>query len=215
MPEATIVIIFFTSMAVGFSGAMAPGPLLTLDIAESARRGFWAGPILVLGHGLLELAMVAGLVGGLGHFLEKSLVAGIVGLGGGLFLLWMGYSIIRSNWSNPGSFSDGSSAMRVSGNPVLAGILVSLSNPYWLLWWATVGSSYVVWAMGVGVAGLIAFYSGHILSDLSWYSLVSLLVASGRKIVRDKVYRGLLFVCGLFLLGLGGYFVFSGIRFLR
>src|SRR4030065_277109 len=105
--------------------------------------------------------------------------------------------------------------MLARGNPVLAGILVSLSNPYWLLWWATVGSSYVVWAMGVGIVGLIAFYSGHILSDLSWYSLVSLLVASGRKIVRDKVYRGLLLACGIFLLGLGGYFVFSGIRFLR
>jgi len=215
VPEATIAIIFFTSLVVGFSGAMAPGPLLTLDIAESARRGFWAGPILVLGHGLLELAMVVGLVGGLSHLLEKSLVAGIVGLGGGLFLLWMGYSIIRSNWGNPAALSDDPPTMLARGNPVLAGILVSLSNPYWLLWWATVGSSYVVWAMGVGIVGLIAFYSGHILSDLSWYSLVSLLVASGRKIVRDKVYRGLLLACGIFLLGLGGYFVFSGIRFLR
>ena len=214
MPEATIFIIFFTSLAVGFSGAMAPGPLLTLDIAEAARRGFWAGPILVLGHGLLELAMVVGLVGGLSYFLEKSLVAGIVGLGGGLFLFWMGYSMIRSNWGNQAALRDDPPTMLATGNPILAGVLVSLSNPYWVLWWATVGSSYVVWAMGVGVVGLIAFYSGHILSDLSWYSLVSLLVASGRKIVRDKVYRGLLLVCGIFLLGLGGYFVFSGIRFL-
>ncbi len=215
MPEATIVIIFFTSLAVGFSGAMAPGPLLTLDIAESARRGFWAGPILVLGHGLLELAMVVGLVGGLSHFLEKDMVAGIVGLGGGLFLLWMGYSIARGNWSNPAPLRDDPPATLARGNPVLAGILVSLSNPYWLLWWATVGSSYVVWAMGVGIVGLAAFYSGHILSDLSWYSLVSLLVASGRKIVRDKFYRGLLLACGLFLFALGGYFVYSGIQFLR
>jgi threonine/homoserine/homoserine lactone efflux protein len=170
---------------------------------------------LVLGHGLLELAMVAGLVGGLGHFLEKSLVAGIIGLGGGLFLLWMGYSIIRSTGRNSVSFNDEPSPTIARGNPVLAGILVSVSNPYWLVWWAAVGSSYVVWAMRVGIVGLVAFYSGHILSDLAWYSLVSLLVASGRRIVKDKVYQGLLLVCGLFLLGLGGYFVFSGIEFLR
>ena len=214
MPEATIVVIFFTSLAVGFSGALMPGPLLTLDIAESARRGFWSGPSLVLGHGVLELAMVVGLVGGLSHFLEQSLVSGIIGLGGGLFLLWMGYSIIKSTRHNPVSLNVESSAATRGGNRVLSGALVSLSNPYWVLWWATVGSTYVVWSMEVGTAGLASFYGGHILSDLSWYSLVSLVVASGRKIAKDKVYRSVLFVCGLFLLGLGGYFIFSGIRFL-
>ena len=62
-----------------------PGPLLTMTIGESGRIGFWAGPLLVLGHGLLELALVIGLLFGLGGFLAKGSVAGFIGLVGGAF----------------------------------------------------------------------------------------------------------------------------------
>ena len=54
-----LLAIFTTAFVVGFSGAMMPGPLLTVTIGESARRGFSAGPLLVLGHAVLELALEA------------------------------------------------------------------------------------------------------------------------------------------------------------
>jgi len=93
-------------------------------------------------------------------------------------------------------------------------VLVSIANPFWLLWWATVGSTYLLWSLTVGIMGVALFYIGHILSDLSWYSLVSLLVARGRRMINNTTYRWLLGVCGLALLALGGYFLVSGIQFL-
>jgi len=49
-----------TSFIVALSGALMPGPLLTLTVGEAARRGFWAGPLIIVGHALLELALAYG-----------------------------------------------------------------------------------------------------------------------------------------------------------
>jgi hypothetical protein len=54
----------------------------------------------------------------------------------------------------------------------------------------------------------LSFYSGHILSDLTWYSLVAAAVASGRKLCPPLVYRAMITLCGLVLVGLGGLFFF-------
>jgi len=90
VPEATIFLIFTTAFVIALSGAMMPGPLLSVTISEVARRGFWAGPQLILGHGILELALVAALAAGLSKFMENDLVPAIIGLVGGTILIGMG-----------------------------------------------------------------------------------------------------------------------------
>ena len=87
--------VFAISFLAALSGALMPGPLLTVTIAQTARKGFRAAGLLVLGHALLELFVVGGLVLGLGHILEiKSVIGGITFLGGGM-LVWMGVGMIR------------------------------------------------------------------------------------------------------------------------
>lgn len=97
-------------------------------------------------------------------------------------------------------------------HPVLAGALLSLSNPTWILWWATVGLTFAGQAMAHGAVGLGAFYTGHIASDLVWYSLVSAAVAGGRRVAPPGVWRAALVVCGVALCGLGVLFAFGGLR---
>ncbi len=193
-----------------------PGPLLTVVISGSARKGFWEGPTLVLGHAVAEALIVAALAVGLSRLLKRNLVAGLIGLLGGAFLLWMGIDIVRSVWWGTVSLEQ---AIGVEAGlqlgPIITGIVVSISNPYWVLWWATVGASYVALSLARGPLGLGAFYFGHILSDLSWYSLVALLIARGKALLSQPVYRMILLVCGLFLIALSIYFVYSGIKFLR
>jgi len=211
-----LIAIFTTSLFVGFSGALMPGPLLTVVISGSARKGFWEGPTLVLGHAVAEALIVAALAVGLSRLLKRNLVAGLIGLLGGAFLLWMGIDIVRSVWWGTVSLEQ---AIGVEAGlqlgPIITGIVVSISNPYWVLWWATVGASYVALSLARGPLGLGAFYFGHILSDLSWYSLVALLIARGKALLSQPVYRMILLVCGLFLIALSIYFVYSGIKFLR
>jgi threonine/homoserine/homoserine lactone efflux protein len=208
--------IFATSLMVCFSGALVPGPLLTVTISQSAQRGFWQGPLLILGHAMAELALVLALTAGLSRLLRRKAVAGFIGLLGGAFLLWMGLDIARSAWW--GTVSLRLSSAERSGaqvGPVVAGALISISNPYWVLWWATVGMSYVALALRQGPLGLGSFYVGHILADLSWYSLVAFVITTGRSLLSQPIYRGTLFVCGFFLIAMSIYFIYSGINFLR
>ncbi|MFC1919444.1 LysE family translocator [Chloroflexota bacterium] len=213
--KASLLSIFVTSFVVGLSGALMPGPLLALTISEVARHGFWAGPALIVGHAIGELITVIALAKGLGKLLKHPIAFGVIGLAGGGFLLWMGYGILIT-WNStllPGFDATTTSTSAFSGSIVVSGLVVSITNPYWVLWWATVGSTYVALSIQKGkVPGLSVFYTGHILSDIAWYTIVSLGIAGGTAIVSPAWYEGLLLACGIALLGLGGYFILSGIR---
>ena len=207
--------IFASSFVVGLSGALTPGPLLALDIRESSRGGFWAGPHIATGHSMLELLVVILLAVGLLQIIEKGPVFTIIALSGGLFLLWMGLGMVR----NPSrgllpapAGGDGSPRYR-PGRPILEGALFSITNPFWSLWWVTVGATFMAetQSLGLGVLGIAAFYLSHILSDYSWFSLVSLAVGSGRRIIRDSLYKGIVRVCGFFLWGMGCFFIVKGL----
>lgn len=202
---------------IGFSGAMMPGPVTTLIVTETARRGFIAGPLITIGHALLELVMVVALFFGLGDLLKQNAVAGAIGLLGGLFLLWMGWGIVRRAWQGQVSLNVAQTtpSRGASDSPVIAGVLATITNPYWLLWWATVGAAYLISFRAFGLAGIVAFYIGHTLADWVWNNVVAFIVATGRRAMSDRVYRGILIVCGAFLIGLSFYFVSSGIGFLR
>ncbi len=202
---------------IGFSGAMMPGPVTTLIVTETARRGFIAGPLITIGHALLELVMVVALYFGLGDLLKQNAVAGAIGLLGGLFLLWMGLGIVRRAWQGQVSLNVAQTlpSRGASDSPIIAGVLATITNPYWLLWWATVGAAYLISFRAFGLAGIVAFYIGHTLADWVWNNVVAFIVATGRRAMSDRVYRGILIVCGVFLIGLSFYFVSSGIGFLR
>ena len=102
----------------------------------------------------------------------------------------------------------------LSLKPLVGGVLVSLSNPFWALWWLTVGAALITRSLEAGLMGIASFYLGHILSDLAWYGFVSATVASGKRFLSQNVYRGIILVCGSFLGLLGVYFVVTGIRLL-
>ncbi|AHF07311.1 LysE family transporter [Desulfitobacterium metallireducens] len=206
--------IFVASLVMGFSGAIMPGPVLTVTINETLRRGFKAGPLIILGHAFLELLLVLLLLFGFGTVLNIPLVQGLIGLIGGLFLIWMAYGMIREAREKDLDMSLNASQSEKSMNPVLLGVTTSSSNPYWVLWWATVGMGSLMLAGKNGIGGSVCFYLGHIASDFIWFSLVSGAVAKGRRLLTPMVYRTILWVCGLFLMGIATYFIYSGIRFL-
>ncbi|HSD50073.1 MAG TPA: LysE family transporter [Candidatus Methylomirabilis sp.] len=232
-----------TSFLIGLSGAMMPGPVLTVTIGETAARlraepsdpgrevkagppgtggsaralrraqtrGAMAGPLIVLGHGILEVLLVAGVILGLGRLLVLQPVIGTVALVGGAVLLWMAWGMFRSMKR----LSLRTTASRGEGrHPILAGILTTLANPYWIIWWATIGLGYIALSMRLGFLGLVSFYIGHILSDLAWYGSVSVSMSLGGRLLTDRVYRGLVAACAVLLLGFGLYFGYAGVRYL-
>lgn len=204
-----MIAVFFSSMVVALSGAMMPGPLLTVTISESARKGFSAGPLLILGHAILEFFLLVGLFFGLGPLLKNDIFFVIIAFVGGLVMCWMAWGMFKSLPSLTVAIKVDDKERK---NLLLTGILMSLANPYWIIWWATIGIGYIVLAQEFGVIGVIVFYIGHILGDLSWYSVVSVAVSKGKKLFTDKIYRTLIALCGAFLVGFAVYLLISGIK---
>jgi threonine/homoserine/homoserine lactone efflux protein len=209
--------LFGTSLLVGYSGALMPGTLFAAVLAGAAAGGFWVGPAIVGGHVLLELFLVVALVYGLGGVLSRPAVMRLIAAVGGLTLLWLAWGMIRDGLAQRvvmEAAAGASPAVVPGGGPAAAllGAVLSVTNPYFVLWWATAGATYVALALQQGPPGIAAFYTGHILADLSWYSLVALLVASGRGLLGPAVYNGIVVAAGAFLVVMAAVFLWTAAR---
>ena len=213
--------IFSFSFLVALTGAMSPGPLLTYTIIKSINsneRGYLIGLWVIVGHAILEMGIIIILLFGFSFVLNNTYVIKTIGIIGGLILTYFGFSIIRSIYlKNIGiSFledtkpkNNSEQTFRTGGfeNPVVGGILVSMSNPYWWVWWATIGFAFMVqfkisfrqWPE------LLAFFLGHEAGDLVWYLLISFLAFFGLRYLNRKIYYGVLFLCGAFMIFFGLY----------
>ncbi|MGA1825493.1 MAG: LysE family transporter [bacterium] len=203
--------IAISAFIIALSGAMMPGPLLTVTISESIKRGKWTGVFLIIGHGILEAGLILIILAGFGSLFKINRFVAIISLLGGLILVWMGWDTIKKAKSLSLSFS-AETPHKSKGGPILSGILVSLSNPYWTIWWATIGIGYLATSLAYGWPGIAAFFTGHIGADFAWYTIVSFSVAGGKRFVSPRIYHGVLVTCGFILCLFGTFFLHLGFR---
>jgi threonine/homoserine/homoserine lactone efflux protein len=209
------------SFLVALTGAMAPGPLLTYTLIQSAkpgRRGYLMGVWIVAGHALLEAGLVLVLLLGFSFVVQNPFFVRAIGAAGGLFLIYFGASLIRdvrrgrisasfaaeADNAPVGSAGAGGRGMN---HPVVGGIVVSMSNPYWWVWWATIGLAFMI-QFQVSFSRwprLVAFFLGHEAGDLAWYLLVSVLAFFGLRRLNPRFYHGLLVACGAIMVLFGLY----------
>jgi len=213
----SILFIFTTAYVVALSGALMPGPLMTVIIKESLQQGWRTGFLISAGHGLAEVTLLALFGLGLNRLLRLQWVPVAIGIVGGLVLLYMGVEICRSvlkgapalDFNQPqAGVSQPVGAFRLS--PVKSGLIATVANPYWVLWWFTIGILYVTQALHAGILGLGLFYTGHFLADLSWCMIVAIAAATGKRFLSPIAYQGILVVCGVFLVALAAYFIYQG-----
>lgn len=199
--------LFFTALAVGFSGAMMPGSLLTYTIRQSLKEGPKVGFLVIIGHAVLELLLIAGIFLGLDMVLKSDAAQITIGIIGGLLLCTIGTDMILKAARGQVSVSmDGPT--KNSDRMMLSGALLSMANPYFLLWWAVIGLGFLTQAYrDFAVLGVIIYFLGHITADFAWYGLISTVVGKTRKFIKEKPYRIIIMV-------LGGLLIFFGARFL-
>ena len=215
-------VIFSFSFLVALTGAMAPGPLLTYTIIKSAKsgpRGYLTGLWVIVGHAILEVGIIAFLLMGFSFVLQNILVVRIIGVVGGAILIYFGASVIRDAWKGriPTDFLKGSKedlepesnehSAAAMDNPVLGGVMISMSNPYWWVWWATIGFAFMLqFEISFGQwPRLLAFFLGHEAGDLAWYLLVSILSYFGLRRLNRKAYYGILVACSVLMILFGAY----------
>jgi threonine/homoserine/homoserine lactone efflux protein len=217
MGFSALWIVFSLSFVMALSGALMPGPLFTYTIARTLRTpraGWLVGARVILGHAALEAVLLIGLVLGVVEFLRAPLAVKIIGVAGAGFLLYMGFGLIRETIRGKAmELSEVSGDAEARGslagrlNPMAAGALVSMGNPYWWVWWATIGAAFLV-RFDISLRtwpALIAFFVGHELGDLAWYVSVSTALSLGRKRISARVMSVMLGLCGAGIIGFGLY----------
>jgi len=202
-----LALLFLTALAVGYSGAMMPGSLLTYVIRQSLRDGPKVGFLVMIGHAVLELVLIACIFLGLDMVLKSDAAQIAIGTLGGLLLCWMGADmIVKAARGRVSVEMDGQSGD--SNKIVLSGALLSLANPYFLLWWAVIGLGFLTQAYrDYAVLGVLVYFLGHLTADFTWYGLISTVVGTTRRFIGEKPYRIIIMV-------LGGLLIFFGARFL-
>ncbi len=192
-------------VVISLSGVMMPGPMFAVTVAKSYRSP-WVGVQVSLGHGVIELPLILLIYFGFARFFENNTVQLLVSLLGGAMLIWMGVAMFRARTEAV------KRGQHLPYNAFIAGILTSGFNPYFLLWWATIGSLLVMKFLDFGAAGLTVFFVVHWLCDLVWLSFVSILVYKTRSLWGRKSQQGLFITCSLLLVGFGAWFLVSGLR---
>lgn len=236
-----IVLFTITSFLVGLSGALVPGPMLTVTISDSFKKGFISGPLITSGHIFTELIIVLLLLFGLGWVIGSPTASIIIGILGGIVLIIMGLQIVKEtpeleiqpiNTSNPSkdlislknqsenSFqgkeilkNDETSNLNLSHkNSMFKGVLTSLSNPFFFIWWATIGGTFIIKGMALaGFLGIFAFLIGHWSSDLIWFSTVSFISSKSSALITPRNYKIIMRICGVFMISVGGYFFINSL----
>ncbi|MBU37044.1 MAG: hypothetical protein CL611_01205 [Anaerolineaceae bacterium] len=190
------------SVGISLSGVMAPGALTAVTVSHGSRAAR-SGAVVALGHGVVEFPLMVALYYGFGALLEVPAARAAIGAAGGLVLLWMGVGMIRGreqsgDWENPSAQS-----------PLLAGIVLTAANPYFFIWWVTVGATLLMRSVAFGLAGFVLFGVLHWLCDLGWLSFLSALAFKGSQFFGHAFQRGVFLVSGVFLLLMGGRFLYD------
>ncbi len=192
-------------VVISFSGVMMPGPMFAVTLAKSYKSP-WAGAQISLGHAVIEVPLILLIYFGFARFFQSDVVQFVLSLLGGGMIIWLGASMFRARTRVV------QQGKELPYSAFTAGIITSGFNPFFLLWWATIGSMLIMRFSGFGAAGLAVFIVVHWLCDLVWLSFVSVLIYRTHSLW-GKGFQGWLFVgCSLLLFGFGGWFIVSGIQ---
>lgn len=186
------------------SGVMMPGPVTAVTVTKGSQRK-WAGALIAVGHGIIEIPLILLVYFGLAEYLKMTEVKIGVGLAGGLVLLWMAWGMFRTR---PAALDVKKDSPHSS---IVAGLASTAASPYFFLWWATVGAALLATATTFGKMGIIAFGTVHWSFDLVWLFAVSWVVFKSKKLWTPQVTGAVFAVCAAVLAGFGVYFIYRAI----
>ncbi|MFB3766469.1 MAG: LysE family transporter [Methanotrichaceae archaeon] len=200
-----IIELLITSFIIGLTGALAPGPTLVATIDSSLKTGWIAGPKIFMGHALTELLIFLLIILGLATAAQQ--YSRFIALAGGIALIAFGLLTVKGSRT---AIMAVTTEDKIS-SPYVAGILTSAANPYFWIWWLSIGSAFVINGLRSGLIIACLFMVGHWSADFGWYTFVSVSLGKGRAILSDTIYQRILAICGGFLMLFGLYYLAGAI----
>lgn len=191
-----------SAILISLSGVMSPGPLFAVTIAKASREKN-AGILISLGHGVVEFPLMFLIYFGFAWVFTSDFTQKAIGLVGGALMIYLGFRMLKTQRET----EEKSSYFKYGS--IASGILATVGNPYFLLWWATIGAFLVMNAAFFGLIGFSIFAVIHWSCDLVWNIFVSLMVFKSRRFWTKRVHEIVFGFCFIILTGFGAWFIIS------
>ena len=194
------------------SGALAPGPLFFATVTHGTKHGAKSGLIFSIAHTVVEFLLIMLLALGLLTVASEPIVKMVIGLIGGIVLITFGAIQIRSSVvSNPEDLKKPKASYR---HLFILGLAFTGLNPYFILWWLTVGAQLIIIALEfAALIGVLFMFVCHVWMDYVWLTGTAYFAKKGTNIMGLKWYKPLLIVFGVILIYFGITFIISATGF--
>jgi len=185
------------------SGVMSPGPLFAANVMYGLREGKISGIKMAVGHTIVEFPLI--LLLGIGFFSIESIpeirtaitILGAIGLFG--FAVLQIKTIIKKEFDIETKSKQG---------PLVAGILLSALNPFFIIWWLTIGLILISESIqSFGFIGIVILFLFHIWMDYVWLFTIAVFSSKARNYLSKRNFKIILVSLSLIL-------VYFGIDFL-
>jgi len=193
------------------SGALAPGPLFFATVSQGSKHGAKTGLIFSLAHTVVEFSLIMLLALGLIMVTSEPLVKIIIGLIGGIVLIVFGaFQIRNSIISKPDKLKKPKSTF---GHLFLIGLAFTGLNPYFILWWLTVGAKLILIALEfAALLGVIFMFICHVWMDYAWLTGIAYFSKKGTNVMGLKWYKALMIIFGVILIYFGLTFILGAVE---
>jgi len=185
------------------SGVMSPGPLFAANIMYGLREGKISGLKMAIGHTIVEFPLILFL--GIGFFSIENMpeirivitILGAIGLFG--FAALQIRSVIKKEFSIETNSKQG---------PLVAGILLSALNPFFIIWWLTIGLVLISKSIeGFGLIGIVVLFLFHIWMDYVWLFTIAAFSSKAKNYLSKRNFK-------IIIVGLSLILIYFGIDFL-
>lgn len=184
-----------------------PGPLFAASILQGTSGGAKSGLMMSVGHTLVELPLVLLMGLGISSVMNLPGFSVMVGLVGGSALIAFGLAQVR-NTSRGLPNPEPVEGAKMRRRALVLGVGLTGLNPYFIVWWFTVGLGLVVQAVELGaLLGVLLMYVSHVWMDYAWLMGTAYLSARGTTLLGTRGYRYLLIALGLLLVYFGIGFI--------
>jgi len=202
-----------TVVVVTASGALAPGPMFFGLLIHGSKQGARSGISAAIGHTMVELPLVLALALGLLAAASQPSIKIAIGLVGGIGLIGFGMFQIYGTIKRKPISSEKPKPKRLPASSLLLGIALTGLNPYFILWWLTIGSVIIIQALAfAAILGVLIMYLAHVWMDYAFLTTIAHLGKKGEAIVGSRYYKLVLVGFGVILVYYGATFVLGAIK---
>ncbi|CAK6500177.1 hypothetical protein PANPA_00102 (plasmid) [Pantoea sp. Nvir] len=177
---------FFLSLSLCLDIGLANIAMITLAMQRGYFHGFCLGVGTCVGDLIYALLAMAGMA----ILLQYEAVRWILWLGGGAMLIWFAVKMFIAAFQNRSALKESKphhyrSLLREFGR----GILLALSSPTAILWFATVGGALISRMGQHSLTASASFLGGFLIAGLFWTCMVCLVGSVGGKLPGHRLLK--------------------------